>query len=90
MKSRAMKLRAEWHDRPDSPMNTAVYWIERTARHNTSDLSSKSRHLPFHQYLLLDVITIYCSVLILTIIVIYKTFFLILKSLFQNFKVKQS
>lgn len=90
MKTRAMELRAEWHDRPDSPMNTAIYWIERTARHNTSDLSSKSRHLPIHQILLLDVITFYCIVLILTIFVIYKTFCLILKSLLKKFKVKQN
>ncbi|CAK1540719.1 unnamed protein product [Leptosia nina] len=53
---KAELVSAMWHDRPASPLETAVFWTERVIRWtNQSSLYSEARNLTFYQYSLLDV-----------------------------------
>lgn len=62
------KLSEKFKDRPQSPQDTLVYWVEYVLRHqNTSFLRPAGSKLPLYQYLLLDIIlfllVILCSVI---------------------------
>lgn len=44
-------------DRPVAPLETAMYWIEYVIRHKGAPhLKTAAVHMPWYQYLLLDVI----------------------------------
>lgn len=61
-----------FHDRPMSPMDTAIYWIEYIIRHNgASHLRVVGKDLPWYQYLMLDVIGFLLIVLWLIVQLIY-------------------
>lgn len=53
-----VKRRSElFHDRPMSPMETAVYWVEYVIRHKGADhLKNAGAKLPLYKYLMVDVL----------------------------------
>nr|XP_018911268.1 PREDICTED: UDP-glucuronosyltransferase 2C1-like [Bemisia tabaci] len=65
-KENAKKVSWRTRDRPLSPLDTAVYWVEYVVRHNGAPhLRPASVKLSFYQYLLLDVIAFIALVLFL-------------------------
>lgn len=67
-------------DRPLSPMDTAIYWIEYVGRHGSVNLKPPTVDLPLYQYLLLDVILAFLSVTMTLIFVIIKIYNLFQKA----------
>nr|XP_018904599.1 PREDICTED: UDP-glucuronosyltransferase 2B15-like [Bemisia tabaci]XP_018904600.1 PREDICTED: UDP-glucuronosyltransferase 2B15-like [Bemisia tabaci] len=64
-------------DRPMSPMDTAIYWVEYVVRHKgASYLKSQAVNLPWYKLYLLDVILFIVCLILAT----YKTVKLIIKS----------
>lgn len=66
------KVSNTFRDRPQSPEDTFMYWVEYVLKHkNVSFLKPIGSGLPFYQYLLLDVIlfisfVIYSSIWIIS------------------------
>lgn len=58
MQDRAKLLSKIWKDRPLSPMDTAVYYIEKTARFKGLDISSHGRWLSRYELALLDLVAL--------------------------------
>nr|ASX93996.1 UDP-glycosyltransferase UGT42D1 [Zygaena filipendulae] len=44
-----------WHDRPMSPLDTAVFWTEFAARNTNFTFRSAAADVPFYQYMFLDI-----------------------------------
>lgn len=56
---RMKKLSQLFHDRPMSPVDTAVYWVEYVIRHKGAHhLRTAGSKMPWYQYYLLDVISL--------------------------------
>nr|QPA18386.1 UDP-gluconosyltransferase [Trialeurodes vaporariorum] len=54
--TKAKEISAIFHDRPMTPMDTAIYWVEYVIRNKgAKNLRTAAADLPFYQYLLLDV-----------------------------------
>ncbi|XP_049766879.1 UDP-glucosyltransferase 2-like [Schistocerca cancellata] len=69
----ARKYSQLFHDRPEKPLDRAVYWVEYVLRHRGArHLRSAALDLAWHQYLLLDVIAfvVLCALSVLVIVVI--------------------
>ncbi|XP_011500238.1 PREDICTED: UDP-glucuronosyltransferase 2B13-like isoform X2 [Ceratosolen solmsi marchali] len=68
---RAKDMSAAFRDRPISPLDEAIHWVEYVARHKgtaaESLLQSPAHELAFYQYLLLDVL----AVLLLGLLIIF-------------------
>lgn len=82
------------HDAPMNPVDTAVFWIEYTIRHNgTKELRYKGLKIPMWQYYLLDVfaITIF-FIIILTLVAyqLFKQFLKLFKNKQESVKIKQN
>ncbi|XP_045768210.1 UDP-glucosyltransferase 2-like [Maniola jurtina] len=88
MVAKTRQVSQMWHDRQSSPLDTAVFYAERTIRwgHNAK-LYSKGRDLSFYQLALIDV-----AVTILIAVVVFLALFtyLIVKVLNLIIKVKRS
>uniref|UniRef100_A0A1B6K0J6 UDP-glucuronosyltransferase n=1 Tax=Homalodisca liturata TaxID=320908 RepID=A0A1B6K0J6_9HEMI len=73
----AKKLSERFLDRPQSPLDTAVYWTEYVIRHGGAPhLQSAAVHLTWYQYYLLDVIAVCLASLaatVATVVYIIKT-----------------
>lgn len=67
-----------FHDRPMSPMETAVYWVEYVIRHKGADhLKNAGTKLPLYKYLMIDVLVFVLLIVFLSLKVIkiaYKKF----------------
>ncbi|XP_072931512.1 UDP-glycosyltransferase UGT5-like [Epargyreus clarus] len=73
--SRAKLVSRMWHDRPMSPMETAIYWTEYVARYRgTPNLQAASVNAPLYQQLQLDVLAFIGLVLYILSYVVYKIF----------------
>ncbi|XP_065208668.1 UDP-glycosyltransferase UGT5-like [Planococcus citri] len=72
-----------FRDRPQSPQDTLLYWVDYVLRHKDVShiLKPAGAKLPFHQYLLLDVILFLSVVFVLISCIIY----LILKKIASIF-----
>ncbi|KOB69869.1 UDP-glycosyltransferase UGT46B1, partial [Operophtera brumata] len=57
-RSEAKLLSQKWRDRPLPPMDTAVFYIEQTARYGGLEMSSRARKLNAFQLALFDVIAL--------------------------------
>ncbi|CAH2248040.1 jg12743 [Pararge aegeria aegeria] len=57
-----------WHDRPISPLESAVYWTEFAARYPNLNFTAAAAKVPCYQYYNLDVIAVF---IVLFLIVIY-------------------
>nr|QPA18385.1 UDP-gluconosyltransferase [Trialeurodes vaporariorum] len=54
---KAKEISGIFHDRPMTPMDTAIYWVEYVIRNKgAKHLRTPAVELPFYQYLLLDVV----------------------------------
>ncbi|XP_071055910.1 UDP-glycosyltransferase UGT5-like isoform X4 [Onthophagus taurus] len=89
-KKQAEELSARFKDRPMSPMDTAIYWIEYVARHKGAPhLKTAAVGMPFYQYLLLDVIAFLLVVFLSICLVSYYTLKMLLKCVYPA-KVKKT
>lgn len=81
-----------FHDRPMTPMETAVYWTEYVIRHKGAPhLQSIAATLPWYQNLLLDVIGFCLLVMIASLYVlklVVRNVLGLMKSLFSSKKIK--
>nr|XP_021201480.2 UDP-glucosyltransferase 2 [Helicoverpa armigera]WRX06237.1 UGT43A1 [Helicoverpa armigera] len=79
-RQKAKLLSQQWKDRPLSPMNTAIFWIEYVAKYKGVDnLKPSAADLPMYQYLMIDVILVLGSVFLLLPFAIVKLIFLIVR-----------
>ncbi|XP_050344511.1 UDP-glycosyltransferase UGT5-like [Nymphalis io] len=70
---RAKLVSRMWHDRPMSPLESAIYWIEYVARYNgTPNLVAASADVPWYQQLQLDVLAFVGLVIYILLYVVYK------------------
>ncbi|CAH1102051.1 unnamed protein product [Psylliodes chrysocephalus] len=67
------KLRSKlFHDRPIKPMDEMVYWVEYIVRHKGAPhLQVAGKHLPWYQYLLLDVVLLVLLIVTAPIALLY-------------------
>ncbi|GLV33061.1 UDP-glycosyltransferase family 36 member D1 [Carabus blaptoides fortunei] len=84
-RKQAKTLSAEFRDRPLSPMDTAIYWVEYVARHGGAPrMRSAAVDMPLYQYLLLDVIAFVLVILALLLVIMYRLAGFILGLMFSN------
>lgn len=61
------------HDQPQTPLERAIYWVEYVIRHKGAHyLKPASVYLPFHQYILLDIIAVITIALTLFSVFLWK------------------
>jgi len=72
---KAKELSERFRDRPMSPLDTAIYWVEYVARHKGAHhLRTAAVGMPWYQYVLLDVTVFIAIISIITLYVTIKTF----------------
>ncbi|KAL1491838.1 hypothetical protein ABEB36_012373 [Hypothenemus hampei] len=72
-----------FHDRPEKPMKTAVYWVEYAIRHKGAPhLRVAGAKLPWYKYYMVDVL----AVILLALLVVYKTGKCVVQKLFGKIK----
>ncbi|KAM3961542.1 UDP-glucosyltransferase 2-like [Aphomia sociella] len=59
-----------WHDRPMSPMDSAIFWTEFAARNANLTLRSPAVNVPYYEYYCLDVLAVLFVVALVSIYVI--------------------
>ncbi|XP_046745420.1 UDP-glucosyltransferase 2-like [Diprion similis] len=69
--SNAARYSRLFRDRPLSPMDEAIFWIEYVIRNGGEPLRSSARHLNWFQYYLIDVILFLLAITILVIAVVF-------------------
>ncbi|KAM3963422.1 UDP-glycosyltransferase UGT5-like [Aphomia sociella] len=62
MQESAKNVSKRWHDRPQSVMDSAIYWTEYVARHGTAPPSVPSKRSTWFESMLIDV---YCVIILL-------------------------
>ncbi|XP_013856438.1 UDP-glucuronosyltransferase 2B10 [Austrofundulus limnaeus] len=73
-KENALRLSRIHHDRPMSPLDEAVFWIEFTMRHKgAKHLRVQAHELTWYQYHSLDVLSFLLTVVLLLIFIFIKT-----------------
>uniref|UniRef100_A0A3Q2V6F6 UDP-glucuronosyltransferase n=1 Tax=Haplochromis burtoni TaxID=8153 RepID=A0A3Q2V6F6_HAPBU len=73
-KENAMRLASIHHDRPMSPLEEAVFWIEFTLRNKgAKHLRVQAHELTWYQYLSLDVLGFFFTIVLLLIFIFIKT-----------------
>ncbi|KAK9888376.1 hypothetical protein WA026_000627 [Henosepilachna vigintioctopunctata] len=71
-KENAMKLSQQFKDRPQKPLDEAIYWVEYVLRHKGApQLKSDSIYLEWYQYHLLDVLFIILSFIVIFLGILY-------------------
>lgn len=69
----AKELSEKFKDRPLSPMDTAIYWIEHVAKFKGGQhMRSPAVNLPWYQYYLIDVLGLISALVALSLYLIYK------------------
>lgn len=65
-----------WHDRPLTPMQTAVFWIEYAARNPDLTFRTLAADVPLYQYLNLDIALVFLvfGAVVLLVIKVIKWF----------------
>lgn len=77
-RQKAKLLSQQWKDRPLSPMDTAIFWIEYVAKYKrVQNFKPSAADLPMYQYLMIDVILVLGSVFLLLPLTIVKLICLI-------------
>nr|QBK47175.1 UDP-glycosyltransferase UGT42H1 [Chilo suppressalis] len=66
-RERVRQLSKAWHDRPLSPLDTAVYWTEYTARNANFTFRSAAADVPLYQFYNLDVAFIFVIIFVILI-----------------------
>ncbi|KAJ4434825.1 hypothetical protein ANN_23396 [Periplaneta americana] len=76
----AKRLSQQFRDRPQSALDTAIFWTEYVIRHRGAPhLRSAAADLPWYQYFLLDVVTVLLIIVVSLISVIYVVIRILLK-----------
>ena len=84
-RNKAKELSRVWKDRPLSPMDTAIFWIEYVARHKGAvNLKPPTVDMPLYQYLMLDAIFVVVAVLLIILFIGVTVVSLIHKSFTQG------
>ncbi|CAH0625489.1 unnamed protein product [Chrysodeixis includens] len=83
---RVKKLSEAWHDRPMSPIDTAVYWTEFAARHSNFTFRAATADVPFYQYIMLDVYAVLILIFISIVALVKAALKLCRKSKSNNTK----
>ncbi|KAK9870917.1 hypothetical protein WA026_009879 [Henosepilachna vigintioctopunctata] len=90
-KAKAKALSERFRDRPNSPMDTAVYWVEYVARHKGAPhIKTAAVDMPSYQYLLLDVYAFLLASSVIAVYIWYRITRSLLKCMFVKKKVKQN
>lgn len=84
MQDSAKKVSSVFRDRPQPPLETAVYWIEHVARHGGTHLRPASADIPFYRYLLLDVLAFLAAIGFVVFVFTYKILICILNMIFTR------
>lgn len=58
------ELSKAWHDRPQSAMDSAIYWTEYAANYKNITFKSAAAETPLYQIMGLDILLIFLAVLI--------------------------
>lgn len=91
-KQNALAVARTFHDRPMSPMDTAIFWTEYVVRHGGAPhMRSAALDLAWYQYLLLDVITFVVVIgagILITLYIIVRKVLRSLKSKLRDSKAK--
>ncbi|KAJ8719643.1 hypothetical protein PYW08_011818 [Mythimna loreyi] len=74
--ARVKEVSRAWHDRPMSPMDTAVYWTEYAAKHPNFTFRAAAADVPFYQYINLDVA--------LVLIAMFSIYLLLLRAIIKK------
>ncbi|XP_012258838.3 UDP-glucosyltransferase 2-like [Athalia rosae] len=82
-KNNMIKLSKEFLDRPKSPRETSVFWIEYILKHGGDSLRSPAVKLTWWQVELIDVYAFTMAIILLTFYVAKLTIFMILKKIFN-------
>ncbi|KAI5644504.1 UDP-glucoronosyl and UDP-glucosyl transferase domain-containing protein [Phthorimaea operculella] len=61
--ARAKEVSSAWHDRPQSALETAVFWTEFAARHPNMTFRTPAADVPFYQYYCLDIAAVFIGIL---------------------------
>lgn len=88
----AKRISKLWHDRPQNVMDSAIYWTEYVARHDSAPLALPTQHRTWFENLQLDVsVTLFLllSSLVSFCYVILKLFVLFLAKLYKLFCTKK-
>lgn len=65
----------QFKDRPMTPQQSVVYWVEYVIRHKGAPhLKSHGLNLTWYQYFLLDVIAVLLICILLVLFIVYKVF----------------
>lgn len=68
------RLSALFRDRPSTPLQTAIYWIEYVLRHKgAAHLQSSATDLSWYQIMLLDIIAVFLIAILSVITLLYVT-----------------
>ncbi|XP_044255719.1 UDP-glucosyltransferase 2-like [Tribolium madens] len=88
-KKNAEQISKQFKDRPLSPLDTAIFWVEYVIRHNGApQLRSAGADLPWYQYYLIDVVVILASGLFIFILSTIYVLKLVLHFIYGNHKHK--
>ncbi|KAG5861733.1 hypothetical protein JTB14_035398 [Gonioctena quinquepunctata] len=92
LKESMAALSKRYQDRPLSPIDTAIYWIEYVARHKGAPhMRTAAVDMPFYKYLLLDVIAFLIFILFsLSYFVYFLVRFVLRMVCRTRYKVKQN
>ncbi|XP_066247354.1 UDP-glycosyltransferase UGT5-like isoform X2 [Euwallacea similis] len=83
----AKQISEDYKDRPLSPMETAVYWVEYVIRHKGAPrLSSAAKYLKWYQYYLLDVFATTMGIPLLILFMTVKFLWFCKRSTEENIK----
>ncbi|KAJ8719644.1 hypothetical protein PYW08_011819 [Mythimna loreyi] len=77
-----------WHDRPQSAMDSAIYWTEFAARTSNYSFATPASSIPLYQYRSWDVIAVLGSILFAILYSVKQTISLLTKSKTQQNKRK--
>ncbi|XP_052750704.1 uncharacterized protein LOC113512976 [Galleria mellonella] len=64
------RLSKLWHDRPMSPMDTAIFWTEFAARNGNLTFRAAAADVPSYQYFGLDVLAVIILIVLISVYVI--------------------
>lgn len=83
------ELSERFRDRPMSPLDTAIYWVEYVARHKGAHfMKTAAVGMPFYQYYLLDVIAFILFVLFIVTYLFYVTLRFLIRKITSSFSGK--
>ncbi|XP_068629552.1 UDP-glycosyltransferase UGT5-like [Battus philenor] len=74
MQESARRVSKLWHDRPQSVMDSAIYWTEYVARHRSAPPSLPSKGKSLFEQLLLDVYFVAIGIILLILFMLYSIF----------------